>query len=266
MKRERVYVEARRKQILEIMKVNPKVMVDELAREFDVSLITIRRDLQYLEDRNLLVRFHGGAEPARKEEATYNEVELYRKLIARYAASLVEDGDSLFINTSRNALQMLEYIQSNNVTVITNNGKVFRKDYKAGLNVILTGGEIRYPKEALVGDFAIRNVQNIFPKKAFIGCSGFSPASGMTTEIVGEVKVNELMVQNAKQVYVLADHTKIGKSSSFTSAPIQKIGHLITDEKAMQVTLEEIKGAGVEVHQVCRNDVSDYWGQNIIIK
>lgn len=242
------------------MKVSPKVMVDELAREFGVSLITIRRDLQYLEDHNLLVRFHGGAEPAREEEA-YNEVELYRKLIARYAASLVEDGDSLFINTSRNALQMLEYIQSDNVTVITNNGKVFRKDYKESINVILTGGEIRYPKEALVGDFAIRNVQNIFPKKAFIGCSGFSPVSGMTTEIVGEVKVNELMVQNAKQVYVLADHTKIGKSSSFTSAPIQKIGHLITDEKAMQVTLEEIKGAGVEIHQVRRNDVSDYWGK-----
>ncbi len=109
MKRERAYVEARRNEILEIMKENPKVMVDELAEKFQVSLITVRRDLQYLEDRNLLVRFHGGAESVTSPDtAEQNEVNLYRRLIAQYAATLAEDGDSLFINTSRNALQMLE--------------------------------------------------------------------------------------------------------------------------------------------------------------
>ncbi len=127
-------------------------------------------------------------------------------------------------------------------------------DYNAGISIILTGGEIRYPKEALVGDFAIRNVQQVFPKKAFIGCSGFSPLSGMTTEIAGEVKINELMIQNAKEVYVLADHTKIGKNSSFTSSPIEGIGHLITDEKAPEMILDEIRDAGVMVHQVRKGD------------
>lgn len=255
MKRERAYVEARRNQILEIMKENPKVMVDELAERFQVSLITVRRDLQYLEDCNLLVRFHGGAENILSPEAAeQSEINLYRRLIAQYAATLVEDGDSLFINTSRNALQMLEYVKKKNVTVITNNGKALRMDYNAGISIILTGGEIRYPKEALMGDFAIRNVQQVFPKKAFIGCSGFSPLSGMTTEIAGEVKINELMIENAKAVYVLADHTKIGKNSSFTSSPIEGIGHLITDEKASETVLDEIRGAGVKVYQVRKGD------------
>ena len=255
MKRERAYVEARRNEILEIMKENPKVMVDELAEKFQVSLITVRRDLQYLEDQNLLVRFHGGAESVTSPDtAEQNEVNLYRRLIAQYAATLAEDGDSLFINTSRNALQMLEYVKKKNVTVITNNGKALRMDYNAGISIILTGGEIRYPKEALVGDFAIRNVQQVFPKKAFIGCSGFSPLSGMTTEIAGEVRINELMIQNAKEVYVLADHTKIGKNSSFTSSPIEGIGHLITDEKAPEMILDEIRDAGVMVHQVRKGD------------
>ena len=127
-------------------------------------------------------------------------------------------------------------------------------DYNAGISIILTGGEIRYPKEALMGDFAIRNVQQVFPKKAFIGCSGFSPLSGMTTEIAGEVKINELMIQNAKDVYVLADHTKIGKNSSFTSSPIEGIGHLITDEKAPETVLDEIRDAGVKVYQVRKGD------------
>nr|WP_294493085.1 DeoR/GlpR family DNA-binding transcription regulator [uncultured Mediterraneibacter sp.] len=255
MKRERAYVDARRNQILEIMKENPKVMVDELAERFRVSLITVRRDLQYLEDHNLLVRFHGGAQSVQSPDAAQqNEVNLYRRLIAQYAATLVEDGDSLFINTSRNALQMLEYVKNRNVTVITNNGKALRMEYNAGTSIILTGGEIRYPKEALVGDFAIRNVQQVFPKKAFIGCSGFSPLSGMTTEIAGEVKINELMIQNASQVYVLADHTKIGKNSSFTSSPLEGIGHLITDEKASRMILDEIRDAGVRIHQVRKGD------------
>ena len=72
-----------------------------------------------------------------------------------------------------------------------------------------------------------------------MGCSGISMLSGMTTEIAAEVKVNEVMIQNVTEdVYLLADHTKIGKNSSFTSSPIQGIKHLITDEKAPQDVLE----------------------------
>ena len=76
MKRERIYVEMRRKQILEAVRANPRVMVDELAQKFDVSLITIRRDLQYLEDQKLLVRFHGGAEPVLPEDIEQNEIQM----------------------------------------------------------------------------------------------------------------------------------------------------------------------------------------------
>lgn len=254
MKRERAYVDSRRNKILEILKNNPKVKVDELAELFKISLITVRRDLQYLEDKKLLVRFYGGAS-CNNVESYQNDTDIYRTLIAKYAASLVEDGDSLFINTSKNALEILKYITCKNVTVITNNGKILNMEYPRDINVILTGGEIRHPKEAMIGDFAIRNVQNIFPKKAFIGCSGISPISGMTTEIAGEVKINELMIKNAtKGVYILADHTKIGKNSSFTSASIQEINYLITDEKAPIEVLSELKSMGVSIHQVKKGD------------
>lgn len=255
MKRERAYVDGRRNQILEIMKKNPTVRVDELAKKMEVSLITIRRDLQYLEEQKRLVRFYGGAAAVDEKDAEENEVLIYRKLIAKYAATLVENSDSLFINTSRNALQMLDYVTCRNVTVITNNGKAIGKDYHEGISILLTGGELRYPKNAMVGDFAIRNLQTVFPKKAFMGCSGISPLSGVTTEIAGEVKINELMIRNAtKDVYVLADHTKIGKKSSFTTSPIQRIGHLITDEKAPADVLEELRSAGMDIHQVCKGD------------
>lgn len=254
MKREKKCVDDRRNHILKIMQSNPQVKVNELAKELDVSFITIRRDLEFLDSQKLLQRTHGGAVLV-NDETEEDEVQLYRRLIARYASTLVEDGDTLFINSSSSALQMLHYVTSNNVTAITNNGKVISYDYGIGINVILTGGELRYPKEAMVGDYAIRNLQTVYAKKAFVGCSGLTPDSGMMTEIASEVSVNEIMVNHSTEaVYVLADHTKIGKISSFTSCSIEKVNYLITDEKAPADVLNELKGKGVKIYQVHKGD------------
>ncbi len=252
MKKDRACVDNRRNRILEMMQENPRVRVDELAELLGVSLITIRRDLQYLEDRKRLVRTHGGAVAAGNPE---DEVQMYRKLIARYAARFVSENDTLFINTSRNALRLLEYITCENVMVITNNGKAINCEHPKGVRVVLTGGELRHPKDAMVGDFTLRNLQPIYAKKAFIGCSGISAENGMTTELFNEVGINEMMIDHVTQdVYVLADHTKIGKNSSFISCPIEKIKYLITDEKAPEEALELIKEKGVQVFKVRQSD------------
>ncbi len=253
MKREKICVDNRRNQILEILQNNPQVRVAELAKLLDVSLITIRRDLQYLEECNLLERIHGGAVPVIQPELEeeIDEIHLYRKLIAQYAATLVKNGDTLFINTSSNALQMLQYVNRDNVTVITNNGKAINHEHTPGVNIILTGGELRYPKEAMVGDYAIRNLQTVYAKKSFLGCSGITPVTGMMTEIATEVSINELMVEHTTEsVYLLADHTKIGKTSSFISCEAQKIKYLITDEKAPQEILDELGNRGIKIYQV----------------
>lgn len=257
MKRKRTFVEKRRNSILEIMTNSPKVHVDELAEIFQVSPITIRRDLQYLEDGGKLVRFYGGAVTTQTDELSEKEkeVQLYRTLIAKYAATLVEDGDSLFINTSTNALQLLQYVNKQNVTVITNNGKAFNCDIPPGISVILTGGELRFPKEAMVGEFAERNLQKVYAKKAFIGCAGLSPECGMTTENANEVNLNGLMIRRTtKATYILADHTKIGNNSSFRTCGINKITHLITDEKAPVDIIKTLEELGVKVYQVRKAD------------
>lgn len=255
MKRERAYVEGRRNQIVEILQRNPQVRVDELAKRLDVSVITIRRDLQYLEENNLVTRFYGGAKVTEETAGKIDDVTIYRDLIAKYAATLVENEDTIFINTSSNALHMIQYIDRNNVTVITNNGKAINHEKGDGVSIILTGGELRYPKEAMVGDFAVRNLQNIFAKKAFVGCSGISSLTGMTTEIANEVNVNQLMIEHATQeVYILADHTKIGRNSSFTSCGIHMVKHLITDEMAPEEELELLREKGVDIHMVRKSD------------
>lgn len=258
MKRERTFVENRRKRILDKIIETPGIRVDELASLFDVSAITIRRDLQYLENENKLTRFYGGAAPAPgiAEGSEEEEAAMYRGLIAKYAATLVEDGDSLFINTSRTALQILKYIEKRNITVITNNGRAINAEHPDGVNVILTGGELRYPKEAMVGEFAERNLLMVYAKQAFVGCSGISVECGVTTENANEVNLNELMLKRiTKRAYVLADHTKIGKNSSFCTCPIDTVTHLVTDEKAPKEVLDSFRERGIQVYQVGRNGI-----------
>lgn len=255
MKREKVYVDSRRQQVLDLLEKNPEIKADELAELLGVSVVTIRRDMRVLEEEKQIRRFYGGAAVTSKKETQVDDVTLYRDLIARYAATLVESGDTLFINTSRNALELIKYVQCENVTVITNNGKAINHDKGSGVNIILTGGELRYPKEAMVGDFAVRNLQNIFARKTFVGCSGISAKTGMTTEIVNEVNVNQLMIDHAAQdVYIMADHTKIGRNSSFTSCGIEKVQHLITDELAPEEELEQLRACGVKIHIVRKGD------------
>ena len=107
MKREKVYVDERRERIRDILREKSQVRVEALAEELKVSVI---RDLQYLEEQKQLIRVYGGAVAVREQGEQTDEIQLYRDLIARYAASLVEDGDTLFLNTSRNVRQILRYI------------------------------------------------------------------------------------------------------------------------------------------------------------
>ncbi len=257
MKRERLYVENRRNAILEKIVEQPGIRVDELAELFQVSPITVRRDLQLLESQNLLTRFYGGANPTEQagKSTQQDDVLIYRDLIARYAATLVDDYDSLFINTSRTALDMVQYIERRNVAVITNNGHAIHTEHPVGVNIFLTGGELRYPKEAMVGELAEHNLMQVFAKKAFIGCSGISLEGGVMTEIMNEVSINAMMLERTTvAAYILADHTKIGKMSSFCTCSIDRVAHLITDEKAPEDVLNAFREKGISVHQVRKSD------------
>ncbi len=258
MKRKKALVESRRNKVFEILKNNGHVKVGDLAEEFDVSPLTIRRDLQYMEKNKKLERFYGGASIINDKQFTNeeDEVALYRKLIANYAASLVEDGDTIFINSSSTALKMLNYINDKRVIAITNNGKAICSEHSPQVIIVLTGGELGDVKEAMVGEFAINNLERVSAKKSFLGCSGLSVESGMTTEIMNEVNINQLMIRRVTgSAYILADHTKLGKNSSFVSCKVNRIKNIITDEKADESIVNTFRSMGINVHQVSKDDV-----------
>ncbi|MCF7931278.1 MAG: DeoR/GlpR family DNA-binding transcription regulator, partial [Acholeplasmataceae bacterium] len=181
MRNSKAAIEKRREHILKIIEYRTNVTVEELAEQLKTSPITIRRDFDYFEGKDLIERHRGGAS-LNKINFTTNifssSLTLNKHAIAKAAARFVEDGDTIFINTSSTALLMLEYITAKQVTIVTNNGKAIFCESKDNLFVVLTGGELRMPKESLVGDFAINNLNRVKAAKAFLGCSGISAEGG----------------------------------------------------------------------------------------
>lgn len=253
MKRSRDIVENRRKQIISILSKTGEAHVADIAAFLDVSEITVRRDLQYLEDTNKIRRYYGGAKIAKDEkpEDIRDINERCKDEIAKYAASLIEDGDTVFINTSTTALEVIQYITAKNVVVITNNGNAINSHKPSSVSVVLSGGELRNVKGSMVGEFAIHNLNRVTAKKSFLGCSGLSIQNGMTTEMMNEVDINKVMLERTRgKAFILADHRKLGVNSSFVSCTIDSVTDIITDEMADPALVDAFRENGIRVETV----------------
>lgn len=253
MKSSHKTIRDRRDKIIDLLNTKTSLLVKEISNELDVSEITIRRDLTALEKMGLVRREHGKAMIIQKTGTEdYNEeIESLKNAIAKKAAEFVKDGDTLFINTGSTALSSLKHLENKRVTIVTNNVKVASLDHNPNSTVILSGGEIRFPKEALVGDIAIESFSKMSSDITIIGCSGFSIENGITTPVLHEAKINSLIIERTKGlVIVVADYRKIGFSSNFTSANIKDINYLITDTFASPEVIRKIEEQGVQVIQV----------------
>lgn len=244
-------VQKRRDDIMTLIQKLGSVTVSALAREFHTSEITIRRDLQYWEDSGAIQRVHGGARLVQRMVSSDNvnyTNDRYIHAIAKYATGFVEDGDTIFINTSRTALLMIRYLRGKSCTIITNSAEAVLIPHDPKVQIYLTGGELHFPKKSMVGDFAISNITRVLANKCFLGCSGITAQDGITTAIMAETTINNLMLENTNgKRYILCDHTKIGAKYSFISSTLSKIDYVITDIAADQDQLSLIQAAGPKV-------------------
>ena len=256
MKRDRQSVNLRHAEMLSYIREHRQAGVEELAAAFGVSSMTVRRDLQMLEDRGQISRTHGGAtadvRPA--AGAAKDEVALYRRLIACYAASLVSSGDRIFINGSRTALGLLEYVGDKTVHVFSNNGAAVEQKYPPGVEITLSGGSLRGQNHIMTGDCTLRNLLMEQADLAFLGCSGISPGGEILCGIPTELGINDTMISHAARYYILADYTKIGKTGTFASFSLEKSGCVITDERANPQVLAQLRAIGMAVVQVRKAD------------
>ncbi|MBR2067939.1 MAG: DeoR/GlpR transcriptional regulator [Solobacterium sp.] len=244
MKVSKNIVDQRREDIMKAIQENNFMSVEDLVNTFHVSPVTIRRDLQYWEDKGAIERTYGGAALLQafidEDEATY-ERNRYMKGIAKRAALMVEDGDVIFINSSMTALMLINYIRYKNVTIITNNARAINYDPDPNVTILFTGGEVRFPKKSITGDIAIATLNSITADKCFIGCSGLDKEA-VTTGYMKETKVNHCMLQRTKGKRVLlCDHTKVGLSFSFQYSDYSDIHTLITDVEANEEIMDYLE-------------------------
>ena len=250
---------ARRLAILELLKDSKVVHVSELSRRFDVSEVSIRRDLARLAEYGLLRRVHGGAissEPAVVDHPYEDKLELRfeeKKRIGRAAAALIQPGDRVILDSGTTVLQVAQEIAASpkggeQITAITASLPAFRALAPARhVHLIVLGGIYLPDHQALVGPQTLANLRELHADRLFLGADGLSFASGVTTSAVLEAEVSRAMVRAAAEVIVVADSSKIGQVGLSTIVPLSEIHKLITDEQAPQDFIARLREQGVEV-------------------
>ena len=253
MKNNQKAVQKRRQNILQMVLEKGEITVGDIAKNCNISEMTVRRDLQIMEDRKLLYRIHGGASSLERVDEVKHfgeNVNLCRNRISAYASRYVQDGDSLFINGSRTALNMLKYINNKKVLVHTNNGWAINEKYPEGVTVCLTGGEVR--NHVMVGEYVMRYLLSITVDKIFIGCAAVYDDGEFRYDIPTEIGINESMIsRNNHKIYVLADHSKFQQRENnknlYGSTTYERQIVLITDEKTDPTMIEKLRQSGMEI-------------------
>ncbi|ACD52935.1 DeoR/GlpR transcriptional regulator [Clostridium botulinum] len=256
MKNTKSIVSKRREKILDYLKSNESINTNDLAEILEISPLTLRRDLQALDEQGLIVRYYGGAKLANdinnsenilKETDTDLLLNKKKNIIAKYAADLIKDGDTVFINSSSTALLMLKYLGNKRVYIVTNNGKALQVTIPPNVELVLTGGQVYERKQSLVGDFATYILSKITADKCFLGVSGITSDSGISTSVLQETLINHEMINRCNgPVYILADSSKVGRHHNFSSGDIEEISHLITDSDVDKNELNLLKEKNVD--------------------
>lgn len=203
MKNNRKAVEERHLKILNMIRERGEVKVEELAELFQISPMTVRRDMQYLEEEKLISRIHGGAVSLEKANMLLSQdekISICRERISEYASRFIDDGDTLFINGSRTALNMLKYAENKKVMVYTNNCWGIGEKYPDDVTIRFTGGEVR--SNVMVGEYVMRNLLSMTADKTFLGCAAVYDDGEFRYDIPTEIGINEAMISRTKKHYM----------------------------------------------------------------
>lgn len=245
----------RRERIQEYLAIHQIARSVDLCDLLETSEATVRRDLEWLEQKGILERTHGGAilsqrmifEQEYQQRAQHHPEE--KKRIGELAASLIEDGDIVFINSGTTATQVLQHIRRDSrITVFTNNVSAIADIGDPGFHYYLTGGEFQSRSNSLAGRFALDSLGLVYANKVILGVDGVSLKHGCTVPTDPEAEVVRRMIERTKgQVIVAADHSKWGVVSNFQIANINEIDKLITDEGFDKSAMEDLAEHSIEV-------------------
>ncbi|SHJ22967.1 transcriptional regulator, DeoR family [Clostridium amylolyticum] len=249
-----MFAEERQNNIAKLLKDKSSIRVNELSEIFNVSESTIRRDLQEMEERNLLMRTHGGAVGVNRTnfEPNFidkkNEREADKVHIAEIAATMIEDGDTIILDSGTTTLEIAKRIKAKSLTVITNSIDIAAElSLKEGVETIVAGGSLRVSTRAMVGHIAENTFRNFRVDKAFIGTNGISIEEGITTPNMVEAQTKKAMINCARKVIVVADSSKFTNVSFAVICPVKAVTSIITSEDIDKTIIKSFEEIGVDI-------------------
>jgi DeoR family transcriptional regulator of aga operon len=255
--------ECRLTAILSALQQSGSVSVEGLSKDLDVSLVTIRRDLDELESRGLLRRTHGGAvsieplfyEPFRNDRSFLAQVERFaeeKRRIGRAAAALIKEGEIIALTPGTTTTEVIRGIPLNRkITVVTSTVNVAMElSKRKDLDVFVTGGHLRGDWFSLVGPTAAQSLSHVMIHTLFIGADGIDAKFGVSCFNPDESQLNSTMVKHAQRKIAVVDHSKFGVLAGWKICPTSDLDILVTDAGASEEMIAPFQSAQVEVMRV----------------
>jgi DeoR family transcriptional regulator of aga operon len=249
--------EKRRQNIVNTLKRQGKISIQEIVDLFGCSEATARRDLDLLEKKGSLIRSLGGAVldqlSLTNEQSFQEKKELLwyeKESVALKAASLVEEGDIIGLTGGTTTYLIAKSLKEHQgITVVTNAVNIAMELADSeGVQVLLTGGVMRRKSYELCGPLAEKIMESININKMFMGIDGIAYEQGVTTFSELEAEIARLMMKRSLYTYAVFDYTKLGKTSLFPIAPLSSFHGCITNAGAGHQLLEQMRELGMELH------------------
>src|SRR6266849_4747168 len=247
--------EERRREILELLRTDGRVLVRDLSKHFRTSQITIRKDLESLHHQGHLERTHGGALPkvtgALKDSPLQEKERQHRQekiRIAAAAARKIRQGQVIILDSGTTTMAIARACRNiKNLTIITNATNIAAELAGSSVEVILTGGTLRKNSFSLVGPLAEESLRKLSADMLFLAVDGFDVGYGLTSPNQHEARVNRAMSEAARRTIVVCDSSKFGRRSLSLIMPVSSVHETLTDRGISRRELKAIREAEVEV-------------------
>jgi DeoR/GlpR family transcriptional regulator of sugar metabolism len=246
--------------ILIALQQSGSVAVETLSAELNVTVVTIRRDLDSLEQQGLLRRTHGGAvsieplfyEPFRRDRSFVAQVEKLadeKRRIGRAAAALIRQGETIAVTPGTTTAEIIRGLPLNNdLTVVTNTANVAMElSKRKDVNVFVTGGHLHGEWFSLVGPTAISSLNNMLIHTLFVGADGLDAHWGASCFNSDEAELNGAMVKQSRRHIAVVDHTKFGVVANWRICPAETLEIIVTDMGATDEMIAPFEQIGIQV-------------------
>jgi len=238
----------RQKKIIELLMVKKVLKMTELTKELNISVDTLRRDINLLTKQGKIEKIYGGVKIIEDKfgESTIDERMIShlpeKETIAQKCSEYIQDGDCIYIDSGSTTFQIAKYLKNKrNLTVVTNSIPVVTELMGSDVELIIIGGRVRKKEQSVVTFEYLFNFSELNILKAFICTSGITLEKGISDYNLEEALTRKKIIELSKEIYIAADSTKFGKDVTISIAPLDQIHFIITDQNINKNFVNQFK-------------------------